>query len=100
MNYNPPTFTELNQPRIVACSCGAQTTLRYFDLLGWVTDAHGWRFVRDNPVQGLAGKWTCGVEGHTQANVDAWDILKSLIGTVEMPADWSSEHDAYLGGEK
>ena len=29
---------------------------------------------------------------------DAWDVLKSLIGTVQMPADWSLEHDHYLYG--
>jgi hypothetical protein len=29
---------------------------------------------------------------------NAWDILESLTGTVEAPADWSSEHDHYLYG--
>jgi hypothetical protein len=29
---------------------------------------------------------------------NAWDILASLTGTVEAPADWSSEHDHYLYG--
>ncbi|GAB4455865.1 MAG: hypothetical protein OHK0029_12700 [Armatimonadaceae bacterium] len=26
----------------------------------------------------------------------AWEILRRLAGTVEMPPDWSSNHDAYL----
>ncbi len=28
----------------------------------------------------------------------AWDVLESLIGTVEAPEDWASEHDHYLYG--
>ncbi len=28
----------------------------------------------------------------------AWDLLLSAAGTVEMPADWSAEHDHYLYG--
>lgn len=28
----------------------------------------------------------------------AWDILESLTGTVNAPADWSLEHDHYLYG--
>lgn len=27
-----------------------------------------------------------------------WDFLERIAGTVEMPADWSSEHDHYLYG--
>ncbi len=34
---------------------------------------------------------------HLQAS-NAWDILESLTGTVQAPADWSSEHDHYLYG--
>jgi len=30
--------------------------------------------------------------------LDAWDILEQLAGTVEMPPDWSIEHDHYLYG--
>jgi hypothetical protein len=29
---------------------------------------------------------------------NAWDVLESLTGTVEAPADWSSNHDHYLYG--
>jgi hypothetical protein len=29
---------------------------------------------------------------------DAWDVLESLIGTVNAPPDWSREHDHYLYG--
>jgi hypothetical protein len=29
---------------------------------------------------------------------NAWDVLESLIGTIEAPADWSSEHDHYIYG--
>jgi len=35
---------------------------------------------------------------HLQASGNAWDILESLTGTVEAPADWSAEHDHYLYG--
>jgi hypothetical protein len=35
---------------------------------------------------------------HQQISGDAWDVLSSLTGTVEAPADWSSEHDHYLYG--
>lgn len=31
-----------------------------------------------------------------QKSDNAWDVLESLIGTVEAPADWSAEHDHYL----
>jgi len=27
-----------------------------------------------------------------------WKFLERIAGTVEMPADWSSEHDHYLYG--
>lgn len=27
-----------------------------------------------------------------------WDFLEDTAGTVEMPGDWSSEHDHYLYG--
>lgn len=29
---------------------------------------------------------------------DAWDVLESMIGSIDAPADWSSEHDRYLYG--
>lgn len=29
---------------------------------------------------------------------DAWDVLEALIGTVEAPPDWSTEHNHYLYG--
>ncbi|HVG00137.1 MAG TPA: antitoxin family protein [Chloroflexia bacterium] len=28
----------------------------------------------------------------------AWDVLERYAGTIEAPADWSSEHDHYLYG--
>lgn len=33
---------------------------------------------------------------HLQTSSNAWDVLESLTGAVEAPADWSSEHDHYL----
>ncbi|MBF2026547.1 MAG: hypothetical protein IGS48_07235 [Oscillatoriales cyanobacterium C42_A2020_001] len=35
---------------------------------------------------------------HLQTSGNAWDVLESLTGTVEAPADWSAEHDHYLYG--
>jgi hypothetical protein len=35
---------------------------------------------------------------HIETSGNAWDILESLTGTVEAPADWSAEHDHYLYG--
>jgi hypothetical protein len=35
---------------------------------------------------------------HSQSSGNAWDVLESLTGTVEAPADWSAEHDHYLYG--
>jgi len=35
---------------------------------------------------------------HLQESGNAWDVLESLTGTVEAPADWSAEHDHYLYG--
>ena len=29
---------------------------------------------------------------------NAWDVLESLTGTIESPADWSKENDHYLYG--
>ncbi|MGB7085106.1 MAG: hypothetical protein WBD47_06105 [Phormidesmis sp.] len=29
---------------------------------------------------------------------DGWEAIESLVGTVEAPADWASEHDHYLYG--
>ncbi len=31
-----------------------------------------------------------------QKSGNAWDVLESMTGTVEAPADWSAEHDHYL----
>ncbi len=30
---------------------------------------------------------------HLQESGNAWDVLESLIGAVEAPADWSAEYD-------
>lgn len=35
---------------------------------------------------------------HRQTAGNAWDVLESLTGTVEAPADWSAKHDHYLYG--
>jgi hypothetical protein len=35
---------------------------------------------------------------HLQTSSNAWEVLESLTGTVEAPADWSAEHDHYLYG--
>lgn len=35
---------------------------------------------------------------HLQSSGNAWDVLESLTGTVEAPADWSVEHDHCLYG--
>jgi len=35
---------------------------------------------------------------HLQTSNDAWDVLESLTGKVEAPADWSAEHGHYLYG--
>jgi hypothetical protein len=35
---------------------------------------------------------------HLQESGNAWDVLGSLTGTIEAPADWSAEHDHYLYG--
>jgi hypothetical protein len=29
---------------------------------------------------------------------DAWDVLDRISGTVDMPEDWSLEHDHYIHG--
>jgi hypothetical protein len=34
----------------------------------------------------------------TTSTGDAWEVLESLIGTVEAPSDWASQHDHYLYG--
>ena len=34
----------------------------------------------------------------TATQDDAWDVLDRLAGTVDVPADWTSEHDHYLYG--
>lgn len=35
---------------------------------------------------------------HLETSGNVWDVLESLTGTVEAPADWSAEHDHYLYG--
>lgn len=32
------------------------------------------------------------------AEGNAWDTLAGMAGSIEAPADWSSEHDHYLYG--
>jgi len=39
-----------------------------------------------------------GISNGSSTEESAWDILESLIGTVEGPEDWASEHDHYLYG--
>lgn len=29
---------------------------------------------------------------------DGWDVIESLVGTIDAPVDWSIEHDHYLYG--
>jgi hypothetical protein len=33
-----------------------------------------------------------------QNQQNAWDVLESIMGTVEAPPDWSINHDHYLYG--
>jgi len=35
---------------------------------------------------------------NNQKSSNPWDTLEALAGTVEAPADWSSEHNHYLYG--
>lgn len=37
-------------------------------------------------------------DGQPAPSGDAWSVLKSMMGTVEGPPDWSSELDHYLYG--
>jgi hypothetical protein len=32
------------------------------------------------------------------SDMGAWDVLESLAGTIEAPADWATQHDHYLYG--
>lgn len=36
--------------------------------------------------------------GQEPRKTTAWDILEDMIGSVEAPPDWASEHDHYLYG--
>jgi hypothetical protein len=36
----------------------------------------------------------------TSADENAWEVLAALIGSVEGPADWASQHDHYLYGSE
>lgn len=44
----------------------------------------------DPPVEGGATM--------SDGRPSAWDVLEGMIGTVEMPPDWSVEHDHYIRG--
>jgi hypothetical protein len=37
---------------------------------------------------------------HLQISDNTWDVLESLTGTIEAPADWSAEHDHDLYGTR
>jgi hypothetical protein len=37
-------------------------------------------------------------EGVKTAQKNAWDVLETLVGSVEAPNDWSIQHDHYLYG--
>ncbi len=41
---------------------------------------------------------TLEAETATESAETAWDVLARYAGTVDAPADWSSEHDHYLYG--
>ena len=58
-------------------------------------------FRPEGPVQ-LQPNTRCTVTVQTPATdepaADAWQLLDELAGSIDAPADWSSEHDHYLYG--
>jgi hypothetical protein len=38
------------------------------------------------------------LDQNEQSEQNAWDVLESMIGTIEAPPDWSINHDHYLYG--
>ena len=58
-------------------------------------DVRGIRVVQPS-VQLPAMKKIVLAQHHDGSN--AWDVLEHFAGTVDAPADWSSEHDHYLYG--
>jgi hypothetical protein len=51
-------------------------------------------FVRERHVGGSPAESS----SQQAPTADAWELLKSLQGSVDGPADWSIEHDHYLYG--
>ena len=53
-------------------------------------------------LQRMEAEATQGPQGESSPDVlpegGVWDLLRHAAGTVEMPADWASEHDHYLYG--
>lgn len=58
-------------------------------------------FQPETPIQ-LAPNTRCVVTVQTapdsSSSTDAWQLLDTLAGTVEAPADWAAQHDHYLYG--
>ncbi|MBE9012400.1 hypothetical protein IQ250_19565 [Pseudanabaenaceae cyanobacterium LEGE 13415] len=50
------------------------------------------------PLQQQVLEFVLNLRQHSKKDANAWDVLESLMGTIEAPADWSSEHDHYLYG--
>ncbi len=38
------------------------------------------------------------VQAEPTADIDVWQVLEALAGTIDAPEDWSLEHDHYLYG--
>ncbi len=66
--------------------------------LQYISDSHG------NPTGvivplDLWKKFENFFQAHsTTTSNDGWEVIESLIGTVEAPRDWAIQHDHYLYG--
>ena len=50
------------------------------------------------PLQQQVLEFVLNLRQHSKKDANAWDVLESLTGAIEAPADWSSEHDHYVYG--
>jgi hypothetical protein len=98
---NPP-FGLQNQDRPLARTC--QMRWSAFGVLGSRTPTSDTGSLT-RLVYAIAGTLTTTVDQLQAATavkatrrLSVWDILESMTGTLEAPADWAAEHDHYVYG--
>lgn len=90
----------LNQRRVVYIRLHDCKSFKGFFMNKMVTVVFDGGVLRPDVPLDLAPntRYVITIQELPESSGDAWDILEAMMGTVDAPQDWSSEHDHYLYG--